>query len=56
MENVFFGMSSDECQIFDLKGSQLNRLVLDKEAKVLHDTNFKIYRNGEPLHVDITDL
>lgn len=55
MENLFFNMDPSS-QVFDLKGSQLNRLVVDKDARVLQDTNFRIFRNGEPLHVDITDL
>ena len=110
MENIFFGIEKDQkVQVYDLKGSQLNRLVIGKEnansnnnqqqqqssnqgqgvinseeninyvqqtndnleisqktesninsngneSQVLQDTNFKIERNGQPVHINIKDL
>ena len=56
MENQFFGLDPrSNCRVYDLKGSEINRL--NKEgSSVLLDTNYKIDMNGEPLHVQIQDF
>ena len=52
MENLFYGLKSENLQIFDLKGSETNRFVKKvKCGQTLLDTNFKIERNNEPLAI-----
>jgi len=50
MENLFYGLKSENLQIFDLKGSETNRFVKKvRNGQTLLDTNYKIQRNNEPL-------
>lgn len=51
MENLFFGMGeSKDLHVYDLKGSETNRLE-KKKRTVLLDTNFRIDRNAEPIPI-----
>ena len=50
MQNIFFGLQSIT-KVYDLKGSQVNRLNLPPEGVKSftgQDTNFKIDKEGEP--------
>ena len=59
MENLLYNLENNEhdLQIYDLKGSNVNRYCKDKN-KVLLDTNFKEDFKGEPLvlNIDIYNL
>ena len=54
MENLLYNLEKNkyQLQIYDLKGSKLNRYSKNKN-KVLLDTNFKEDFEGEPLVLDI---
>ena len=52
MENLFYGLKSDNLKIFDLKGSETNRFMKKtKNSQTLLDTNYKLERNNEPLAI-----
>ena len=54
MENLkyFIQNPSNNIKIYDLKGSELNRLVQRvKEDATLPDTNYQIERNSEPIYL-----
>lgn len=51
MENLFYGMDSNNLTVYDLKGSEAKRWK-KKRGKTLLDTNFIIEQNGEPLLVN----
>ena len=57
MENLQSGLDlSQSLKTYDLKGSETNRYVSNnKSNQVLHDTNFKIDQNGEPLSLKYQD-
>lgn len=57
MENLFFELESENYEIYDLKGSELNRYIKQmKPTQTLLDTNFKINYNNEPLKLIHTDF
>lgn len=50
MENLFYGLDSKKCKVFDLKGSKKNRFSKTKVVgQTLLDTNYLLERNGDPL-------
>lgn len=57
MENLQSGLDlTQNLKTYDLKGSETNRYVPNnKSNQVLHDTNFKIDQNGEPLSLKYED-
>ena len=55
MENLYFFIKNEEniVKTYDLKGSELNRLVFKiKKKQTLPDTNFQIERNGDPVYME----
>lgn len=55
MENIFFGIH--HTRIYDLKGSDISRYITNpKPGEVLHDTNFKLDQNGEPIGIESRKL
>lgn len=55
MENI--GLGIKPTRVYDLKGSDLNRLKLHPEpGQVLLDTNFKLDQNGEPISIESSKM
>lgn len=55
MENIQLGITPT--RVYDLKGSDLNRLVLNpKPGQVRLDTNLKLDQNGEPLSIESSKM
>ena len=55
MENLNFFIKDDTniMKTYDLKGSELNRLIFKiKKNQTLPDTNFQIERNGDPIYFE----
>ena len=49
MQNIFFGISNNVLKVYDLKGSEVNRLNVPPENDnkfTGQDTNFKIDKKG----------
>ena len=53
MENLLYGIDDVEYKVYDLKGSEINRYVSNKErGKVFLDMNYKEDFNAEPISID----